>query len=310
LQRARSLAVAGQCDEAIPEYSRALQLMPGHPELLRERGECLGRMGRKDDALRDLNAYLVAFPSAPDAAAVRERMAQIQAGVTAPPPPPQQVAQPQQPPQVQQQQGGVVLVAPPASPNNDMVVVTPPPPEGRRRNPGLDGGRFRGGIEMDGGLFKPPVGALGAIGPSGQIGYQINNEVGIYGTPGFTILFGDAGGVDFNVGLVVDYTFFDDQFTIGAGPEAGAFLFVGSTAAGGGAGYGGRLHFAWNAIVSRGDDGIRRKALVIGLDARFIIGPEATATASNNFLTGATSGSVSNTGFTFAPLLSIGYVAF
>jgi len=199
-----------------------------------------------------------------------------------------------------------------APPPGTVYVQAPPPGYVQAPPPGAasgerDGGRFRGGIEMDGGLFKPPAGSLGAIGPSGQIGYQINNQIGVYAVPGFTILFGAAGGLDITAGAVVDYTFLEDQFTIGAGPEFGAFAFFGSTAAGGGAGYGGRLHFAWNAVISKGENGIRRKALVIALDARFIIGPEATATASNIGVTGA---SASDTGFTFAPLLSIGYVAF
>ena len=173
---------------------------------------------------------------------------------------------------------------------------------------GGDGGRFRGGIELDAGLFKPPAGALGGIGPSGQIGYQINNLIGVYAVPGFTILFGSAGGLDVTAGAVVDFTILNDALTIGAGPEVGAFAYFGTGAAGGGAGYGGRIHAAWNALVSKGQNGVRRKGLVVGLDLRFIVGPEATASASTNL--GGVSASASTTGFTFAPTLSVGYVAF
>jgi hypothetical protein len=188
-----------------------------------------------------------------------------------------------------------------------VVVVAQPPPAPRAVLVETeDQARFRGGIELDAGLFKPPAGALGAIGPSGQIGVQINNLIGVYAVPGFDILFGSAGGLDATMGVVVDFTLLDDAITVGAGPEIGAFAFFGTNAAGGGAGYGGRLHFAWNALVSKGANGIRRHGLVVGLDARFIIGPEATASVSGD---GATV-SGSTTGFTFAPLLSVGYVAF
>jgi hypothetical protein len=152
-------------------------------------------------------------------------------------------------------------------------------------------------------LFKPPSGALGGIGPSGQIGVQINNLIGVYAVPGFTVLFGSAGGVDFTAGAVVDFTLLNDAITVGAGPELGAFAFFGTGAAGAGAGYGGRIHLAWNALVSHGEHRARRKGLVVGLDLRFIVGPEATASVNG-------SASASSNGFVFAPLLSVGYVAF
>jgi hypothetical protein len=210
----------------------------------------------------------------------------------------------------------VYVQAPPPGPvqgGPQVVYVQGPPPGAQvvQVAPEGDHGRFRGGIEMDFGLFKPPAGALGAIGPSGQLGYQINNLIGVYAVPGFNILFGSAGGLDITAGAVVDFTILDDQLTIGAGPEFGAFAFFGSTAAGGGGGYGGRIHAAWNAIIGKGADGVRRKGLVIGLDLRFIIGPEATASASNvGTINETASGSASTTGFTFAPMLSVGYVAF
>ena len=196
-----------------------------------------------------------------------------------------------------------------------VVYIQQPPPAGAPAPVPVgeekDGGRFRGGIQLDFGLFKPPAGTLGAIGPSGQIGYQINNLIGVYAVPGFTVLFGAAGGLDVTAGAVVDFTILEDRLTVGGGPEFGAFAFFGNSAAGGGgggAGYGGRVHVAWNALVSRGANGVRRRGLVVGLDLRFILGPEATASTSSAL--GGVSGSASQTGFTFAPLLSVGYVAF
>ena len=84
------------------------------------------------------------------------------------------------------------------------------------------------------------------------------------------------------------------------------FAYLGTSSVGGGVGYGARLHVAWNAVVSR-EDGRARRALALGLDARFVIGPEATASAANVLTSG---GPTSHVGFTFAPVLSVEYVSF
>jgi len=156
----------------------------------------------------------------------------------------------------------------------------------------------------------PPHVALGAIGPQGQLGVQINNLIGVYGVPAFDILFGPAGGVDLTFAALVDFTLLEDVLTVGGGLDSGVFAAFGasgtSAAAAAGAQYGVRGHVAWNAIVSKGANGIRRRALVVGLDLRALLGPEASATANAN----GTSGSASTTGFVFSPMVTIGYLAF
>jgi hypothetical protein len=178
--------------------------------------------------------------------------------------------------------------------------------------PPRDHGRFRGGFELDGGFLKSESTSLGAIGPSGQLGYQVNNLVGVYAVPGITFLVGPAIGVDLTAGLVVDFTFLEDRLTVGAGPEASIFAFLGSNAAGGSDGYGGRVHVAWNAYLTKGDDGIRRGAFVIAFDGRFLVGPEITATATPTSTALGTnlSENVTKTSLTVLPLVSLGYVAF
>ncbi len=57
----------------------------------------------------------------------------------------------------------------------------------------------------------------------------------------------------------------------------------------------------------RGENGIRRKALVVGLDLRFLVGPEAAASTNGN---GGVTGSGSADGLVFSPMVTVGYQAF
>lgn len=173
-----------------------------------------------------------------------------------------------------------------------------------------DGPRFRGGISLEGGALLPSHVALGAVGPQGQLGVQVDNLLGIYAVPAFDILFGPAGGVDLTFAVMADFTLLDDVLTVGGGLDSGVFAAIGgngtSAAAAAGAQYGVRGHAAWNALVTKGPNGIRRKALVVGLDLRFLVGPEGSETVT------ATGGSVSASthGFVFSPMVTVGYVAF
>jgi hypothetical protein len=85
VQRARGLALAGQCDAAVPEYDRAIQLT-AQPELLRERGECKDKLGQRAAAIVDYQAYCSAAPAAPDVPAVQRRIAELEAAPSVPPP--------------------------------------------------------------------------------------------------------------------------------------------------------------------------------------------------------------------------------
>jgi len=97
-------------------------------------------------------------------------------------------------------------------------------------------------------------------------------------------------------------------FTVGVGPDIGAFAAIGggdgSVAAAGGALYGARLRFATQPIVGRGNDGVRRKALSIGLDVRMLGGGAGFASADTTSTTAAASE------FVLAPMLTVGYQAF
>lgn len=176
-----------------------------------------------------------------------------------------------------------------------------------------DGVRFRGGIALEGGALIVPGATLGAIGPIGHLGVQINNLIGVYLMPGFDVLFGPAGGVNFNGPVIVDFTFLDNRLTLGIGPDFGFYAAAGVSSNGkqatgvAGVQYGARGRIAFNAIVGIGENGYRRKALVIALDLRALIGPAASATTNAN---GTSSGTASTTAFGFAPMLSIGYEAF
>jgi hypothetical protein len=198
-------------------------------------------------------------------------------------------------------------------------VQAPPPGYIRAPEQASDGVRFRGGIFLDAGGLIASGANDGMIGPHGELGVQINNLVGIYATPGFGILFGASGGLDIGTGLMADFTILNDVLTVGGGLDLGAFAAFGSTSALAGAGYGGRIHVAWNAIVSKGENGYRRKALVLALDLRFIVGPGGSAsTGGCSVLTAETGGcnpaaagaSASGSEFFFFPVASLGYSAF
>jgi hypothetical protein len=85
IQRARGLALAGQCQEAVLEYDRAIQLAPSQPELLRERGNCKDKLSQRAAAVADYRAYCSAAPAAPDVAAVQQRIAELETAPSAQP---------------------------------------------------------------------------------------------------------------------------------------------------------------------------------------------------------------------------------
>ncbi len=194
--------------------------------------------------------------------------------------------------------------------------------EGVARADGPDGVRFRGGIQLEGGVLAPPDLALGAIGPQGQLGVQINNLIGVYAVPGFNILFGKAGGLDLDFAIMADATLLDDRLMVGGGLDTGAFVAFGgsantstgeaSAAVAGGGVYGLRLHSAYNLIVNRSATHARRTALFVGLDVRLLSGPVASGSSSCGAGgTDCTSGSsVSDHGFVFGMGAMIGYQAF
>lgn len=172
-----------------------------------------------------------------------------------------------------------------------------------------DGARFRGGVALEGGaLLVPGVINLGLAGVQGQLGAQINNNFGVYAVPSFAVVFGSLGGIHLGAAVMVDYTFLDNLLTVGIGPDFASFAAIGGSSSGvsaaGGGLYGARLHFAINPAVSIGDNGIRRKALTIGVDLRLYTGGAGFASSGTNGASAAVSE------FVAAPTLSLGYNAF
>jgi hypothetical protein len=124
-----------------------------------------------------------------------------------------------------------------------------------------DEARFRGGISGGGGalIYAGRVAGLGGL--DGRIGAQIIDLVGLYVQPhvalgaGSGLFAGSLGGT-----LVIDFTFIDHIF-VGVGGGGGLVQFGGTEAAG-------MLHFRAGGypVVGFGEDGIRRKGLMLGAD--------------------------------------------
>ena len=191
--------------------------------------------------------------------------------------------------------------APMAAPPPGMVLV-PVEPVAK------DGGRFRGGVALEGGaLVVPGAFSVGIAGVQGQLGGQINNNWGVYAVPSFDIVFGAVGGINLGAAVMVDYTL-DDTLTFGIGPDSDAFVAFGgsnsSVSAAAGGLYGARLHFGWNPALSHETFRARRKALTIGVDMRLLGGGIGGATVTNN------GSSASASRFAVMPMLTIGYNAF
>lgn len=181
-----------------------------------------------------------------------------------------------------------------------------------------DNVRFRGGIALEGGgIIVPNFFNVAVVGFQGQVGVQINNLVGVYVAPSFDAVFGKYGGINVATALLVDFTPIP-MITIGVGPDVGAFVGLGvdTSATGaslgtiGGGLMGGRLHFGFNPVIGGSDaNPSRRKALVIGLDARLLAGGAGYVAVGGSTSGGSVSGGA-RSGFVFAPQLTIGYQAF
>ena len=160
-------------------------------------------------------------------------------------------------------------------------VQSPPPGEEQADN---DGVRFRGGVSGGGGalIFSGATAGIGGV--DGRLGVQIMDLIGIYLQPQMALGVGSglfAGS--FGASALVDVTLIDQIF-VGAGGGAGLVQFGGTDS-------GGVLHFRAGGypLVGSGEDGIRRKGLMLGADLRL------------HFAAGAV---------LVSPMVSIGYEAF
>lgn len=140
-----------------------------------------------------------------------------------------------------------------------------------------DGVRFRGGISGGGGAMIFATSSsfggtynLGIGGVDGRIGVQINDLIGVYAQPQVGIYGGGLGVGGLAGGaLVVDFTFFDQLFVgVGGGgailnnPAAGEVI----------------VRVGGYPAFGLGENGIRRKGLMIGIDLRIFIAPTGADT--------------------------------
>lgn len=143
----------------------------------------------------------------------------------------------------------------------------------RADEPTADGARFRGGAAAKGGaLIIPSSGdAGGVVGAEGHLGVQVNHLVGIYAVPQLALIFGagGGGGAELGAAVLADFTF-DHRFQIGAGPEIISAAAFSSSVNVLGTLYGGRLHIAGFPLLGTGENGIRRKGLMVGADVSFL----------------------------------------
>ncbi|MEV4114221.1 tetratricopeptide repeat protein [Nonomuraea sp. NPDC049695] len=65
--RAQLLAMAGRTEEALADYTRAVEADPGYPDYYLERGNLLHRLGRSDEAVADYEAVMRLSPPFPEA---------------------------------------------------------------------------------------------------------------------------------------------------------------------------------------------------------------------------------------------------
>jgi regulator of sirC expression with transglutaminase-like and TPR domain len=77
LQAALAAMVRGNLDAARAEYATAVKLAPGEPAGYRGLGLVAARVGATQEARAALHKYLVLAPRAPDAAAIRKRLAAL-----------------------------------------------------------------------------------------------------------------------------------------------------------------------------------------------------------------------------------------
>jgi tetratricopeptide (TPR) repeat protein len=82
-RKAAALAGANNCKAAVPEYTKALQLLKD-PVLLFNRAECYRTLGDRNAALADYRRFLVEMPGAPNRAPVEAHIATLESVVTAP----------------------------------------------------------------------------------------------------------------------------------------------------------------------------------------------------------------------------------
>lgn len=100
-RRANELASVGRCAPAIPEFTAAYEILKD-PVILFNRAECHRKVGDGEKALADYKEFLQQLPTAPNRAAVEERIAALEKALNpqpepAPPVPEIAAPEPQKP---------------------------------------------------------------------------------------------------------------------------------------------------------------------------------------------------------------------
>ncbi len=113
------------------------------------------------------------------------------------------------------------------------------------------------------------------FGGEARIGVQINNLIGVYGTPHFVVANGGGGALGtfalFAATGDVDFTFLDHLY-VGAGGGVGIVNNpVGPVL---------HLRLGGYPIVGRGENGYRRKGLQLGADMRLYFAPNPVGTVT------------------------------
>jgi tetratricopeptide (TPR) repeat protein len=76
VKKASSLAGSNRCRAAIPEYTKAFELLKD-PAILFNRAECYRRLHENQKAVADYRRFLVELPTAPNRAQVEARIAEL-----------------------------------------------------------------------------------------------------------------------------------------------------------------------------------------------------------------------------------------
>jgi len=140
-----------------------------------------------------------------------------------------------------------------------------------------DSGRFRFGINGLGGLESVSGGGASVSGPMFgidlRLGWQLNDLLAIYAEPHLS--FGSlgnggivSGGTGTFIGTVMGEATFNDRFFAGAGIGYGVLNNP--------SGFAIQARGGFYPLMGRGDDGVRRKGLMIGVDFRSVFVDGAT----------------------------------
>lgn len=87
LTRANQMASQGKCRSAIPEFSKAYQMLQD-PAILFNRAECHRKLGDNRRAVEDYRTFLEELPTAPNRRSVEARITELAGGLHPPLPPP------------------------------------------------------------------------------------------------------------------------------------------------------------------------------------------------------------------------------